>query len=85
MPALATRTHLQSAAVARKHLATYEKARDLINIGAYVPGSDPEIDTAINVMPELTAFLQQGKADTSNYEETTSSLEAIASLSGLEN
>ncbi len=70
MPAVTSREHRQFSAQARKHLATYEKARDLINIGAYVRGSDPEIDAAIEVMPILTGFLQQEVQDVSPFEKT---------------
>lgn len=70
MPAVTTKVHQQSAALARKHLATYEKARDLINIGAYVSGSDGEIDAAITVMPTLTKFLQQNMREVTPFEET---------------
>ena len=70
MPALATREHVQLAALARKHLATYEKARDLVNIGAYVKGSDPEIDAALQVMPVLTSFLQQGRSEVTPFADT---------------
>jgi len=74
MPAVTSRDHLHSAAIARKHLATYEKARDLINIGAYVSGSDHEIDSAIKVMPALTSFLQQNMREVSAFDETLNSL-----------
>jgi flagellum-specific ATP synthase len=77
MPALISRPHMTMAATARKYLATYEKARDLINIGAYVQGSDPEIDTALRVMPLLTSFLQQGQDEVSAFEQTTFILEEI--------
>ena len=70
MPAVTDREHLGAAAAARKHLATYEKARDLINIGAYVSGSDPEIDAALKVMPTLTGFLQQNMREVTTFEET---------------
>jgi FliI/YscN family ATPase len=70
MPAVTGKEHRDAAAQARKHLATYEKARDLINIGAYVPGSDPDIDSAMKVMPSMNAFLQQGMHDVTSYEDT---------------
>jgi FliI/YscN family ATPase len=70
MPAVTSKEHLAHAAQARKLLATYEKARDLINIGAYVSGSDPEIDASIKAMPALTSFLQQNMQQTSTFEET---------------
>jgi len=80
MPALVSREHLAFAASARKHLATYEKARDLINIGAYVAGTDPEIDAAIRVIPTLTAFLQQGRDEASTYEETLNRLSEVSQI-----
>jgi FliI/YscN family ATPase len=54
----------------RKLLATYEKARDLINIGAYVSGSDPEIDAAIESMPCILALLQQDTGEFTPLEIT---------------
>jgi FliI/YscN family ATPase len=80
MPALVSRDHLDFASNARKHLATYEKARDLINIGAYVRGSDPEIDAATYVMPSLLSFLQQDRLDASEFEDTLAGLSAITEL-----
>lgn len=76
MPAVTTPAHRELAAKIRKLLATYEKARDLINIGAYVMGSDPEIDLAIKALPALTAFLQQDQEVTS-LEDTISQMETI--------
>ena len=76
MPAVTTREHVQLAAKARKHLATYEKARDLVNIGAYVSGSDPEIDDALRVMPDLTGFLQQENKDVVPFEDTLTRLQS---------
>ena len=75
MPAVTNREHIQMAATARKHLATYEKARDLVNIGAYVSGSDAEIDQALQVLPALTSFLQQENKDVSSFEDTLHKLQ----------
>ena len=41
-------------------LATYRDAEDLVNIGAYVAGSNPEIDNALRLMPGVRKFLMQG-------------------------
>lgn len=79
MPAVTSREHLQSASLARKHLATYEKARDLINIGAYVGGSDPDIDSALKVMPTLTSFLQQNMREVNDFEDTLNTLSVMQS------
>jgi flagellar protein export ATPase FliI len=77
MPAVTSSEHRQLAAQARKHLATYEKARDLINIGAYVGGSDPEIDAALQVMPVLNSFLLQDTHDVSPFDQTLDILSQI--------
>ena len=70
MPAVTAPDHIHSASQMRKHMATYEKARDLVNIGAYVTGSDPAIDAALEVMPKINAFLQQKQNEVSGFEET---------------
>ena len=41
----------------------------MINIGAYVEGSNPEIDYAIKKLPEINAFLRQGIGEKVNYAE----------------
>ena len=41
--------HVTAARVLRRHLATYEENRDLVLMGAYRPGADPAIDTAIGM------------------------------------
>jgi flagellum-specific ATP synthase len=69
MPSVTSKEHRAWAGQARKLLAAYEKARDLINIGAYVKGSDPEIDAALYALPALTSFLLQGP-EFSPYETT---------------
>jgi flagellar biosynthesis/type III secretory pathway ATPase len=78
MPAVTSPEHLQKSAWIRRNMAIYEKARDLVNIGAYVSGSDPEIDAALQVMPAITSFLQQGKDEVSDFEVTLGRLNQIS-------
>ncbi len=54
----------------RELLAAYRDAEDLINIGAYVPGSNSEIDLAIQLMPDFNAFLRQGLNEEMTLPET---------------
>jgi len=61
--------HQALAARIRQILATYRDAEDLVNIGAYVAGSNPEIDTALRLMPKIREFLQQGLFEASPYAE----------------
>jgi len=51
-------------------LATYKSAEDLINIGAYVKGSNPKIDAAIEKYDEMVTYLKQGIFE--NYDWRTS-------------
>lgn len=49
-------------------VATYKKAEDLINIGAYVQGSNPEIDYAIKMIDKVNAFLRQNIGEKIDFE-----------------
>jgi flagellum-specific ATP synthase len=59
MTSVASREHVEAARRARQMLARYNKARDLIQLGAYAPGHDPELDAAVQAHPHLMALLQQ--------------------------
>ncbi len=63
MPDIVDDEHRKMAGDIMNIVATYRKAEDLINIGAYVAGSNPEIDNAIKMMPRVNAFLRQGMAE----------------------
>ena len=76
MPAVADENHRDLAGRLRNVLATYEKARDLISIGAYVSGSDPEVDKAIAIMPHALQFLKQGTQPTA-ADETIRRMEML--------
>jgi flagellum-specific ATP synthase len=60
-------------------LAVYKKAEDLINLGAYVTGSNPQIDQAIKKMPEINAFLRQGIEERVDFASTLAQLKSLAS------
>lgn len=55
--------HIAAARVLRRHLATYEENRDLVLMGAYRGGADPEIDAAIACHPAVMEYIRQD-ADT---------------------
>ena len=78
MVSVAAPEHQKWAALVREALATYHEARDLINIGAYVRGSNPKIDAAIDAMPAIEAFLRQRPEEPSDFEATLAGLETIA-------
>jgi flagellum-specific ATP synthase len=72
MPDITNREHREAANRARDVLATYREAQDLINIGAYVPGSNPRIDYARSIIDDVRDYLTQGieeKTDEREAEE----------------
>ncbi|HUW66311.1 MAG TPA: FliI/YscN family ATPase [Spirochaetia bacterium] len=77
MPELVSEEHYRQASLAREILGTYADAEDLINIGAYVPGSNPRIDHARSRFDPLTAFLRQ------RPDETTPLAAALEQLNAL--
>ncbi|MDS0524106.1 flagellar protein export ATPase FliI [Clostridium sp. SHJSY1] len=74
MSSIAENEHKEAASYARDLLATYKESEDLINIGAYVRGSNPKIDTAIRYNEPLEKFLRQGIDDKATYEDSIGNL-----------
>ena len=74
MPAVVTREHLRAAQRFRQVYSAYRQQRDLIAVGAYQKGSDPQVDHAITMWPRLRDFLQQ------EVDAPTSLGDAIAGL-----
>ena len=66
--------------IIRRHLAVYTQAEDLINAGAYAPGSNPEIDVAIKKYKEIRQFLIQGIDEKAPWLETLTKAAAIAGI-----
>ncbi len=72
---------IEAGARLMRWMKSLEDNRDLVNIGAYVPGSDPVLDEALAKDDEIRAFLVQGIAEESPL---TSTLAALRSLTGVE-
>ena len=70
--------HQNAAGKLRNLLAVYSKNEDLINIGAYVTGSDPLCDKAISMKKDIDNFLIQGTKDKIAYEDTINSLMVLS-------
>ncbi|NLP46753.1 MAG: flagellar protein export ATPase FliI, partial [Epulopiscium sp.] len=69
----------KNAFLLKKILAVYTEAEDLINIGAYTAGSNPEIDEAIEKIPKINQFLTQQTLDRIQFEDVIQELEQIIS------
>ena len=76
--AIATPAQKEAARRIRGALSAYREAEDLIQLGAYVAGSNPSLDASIRLRPELEDFLRQDAHATSPMAETLSRLQELA-------
>ena len=77
MSSIITKEHKKLAGECKMLMATHREAEDLINIGAYKSGSNPDIDRAIEKMKEINAFLLQDVETKFVFEDSVSILERI--------
>jgi FliI/YscN family ATPase len=74
--------HAAAAARVRALLAAHREAEDLIAVGAYAKGSDPEVDRAVRMRPSIEAFLAQARDERAEWEATRRSLAGLAEEAG---
>jgi flagellum-specific ATP synthase len=79
---LATPQQISSIQKLREALSVYHDSQDLIQLGAYVSGSNPKLDAAIRVRPEILNFLKQDAHSFSNRTETLERLDKLAAQLG---
>ncbi|MFN7133946.1 MAG: type III secretion system ATPase SctN [Myxococcales bacterium] len=77
MSGIVSKEHKAAAGKLRETLATYEKQRDLILLGAYQYGSDPKVDYAIDKIEAIEAFLRQGTDEGFDFEQIIEELIAL--------
>ncbi|HXK20809.1 MAG TPA: EscN/YscN/HrcN family type III secretion system ATPase, partial [Polyangiaceae bacterium] len=83
-PEIVPEVVMRNAASVRDMLSTYRDAQDLIQVGAYVSGSDPRVDLAIAAQPPIEAFLRQKVSEGSRSEDSLRMLAQLASLNQLQ-
>ncbi len=79
---IATAEHREAAQRMREWLAEYERSEDLINLGAYVSGSNARLDSAIKVRPKLIEFLRQDAHTSESFEQTMAKIKMLAGETG---
>jgi len=77
MPQVVTEEHLKLAQVTKQLWSTFSQNKDLISIGAYTKGSNPEIDRAIALQPNIRDFLRQGLKEQVPFEPSVKLLKAV--------
>jgi flagellum-specific ATP synthase len=78
MPAVAGAEHREQAALLRKLMAVYARSEDLVRIGAYKPGADPDLDRALQARSAMRAFMTQDAHEHVEFGDCLSRLSALA-------
>ena len=76
---ISTPEQKESARSIREAMASYRRSEDLIRLGAYASGSDPALDAAIRIRPQLEGFLKQDCHQRVGLEETLQQMKQLAS------
>jgi len=76
---IVAREHLQQSRELIRALSIYKEAEDLINIGAYVDGSDPQIDYAKSKIASINRFLKQDVKQKVTFKDSLSELKSVVS------
>ncbi|MCR4293370.1 MAG: flagellar protein export ATPase FliI [Candidatus Kuenenia sp.] len=79
MDDIITGEHRKAAQMLKAVYATYKEAEDMINIGAYVKGSNKKIDYALSVIDAINEYLKQDMTTNGNFNESISKLSALFS------
>jgi flagellum-specific ATP synthase len=77
MPRVAGADHLRAAMQAKRLFGRYMRSRELVALGAYTPGSDAELDTALAFWPALSAYLQQAPGEPTDWAQSLARLNAL--------
>lgn len=78
MPDVVDEAHMAAAASVRRVLAVWNDIEDLVNVGAYAPGTNVEFDVAVQMRPAIEAFFAQAIRDRVAYDETCERLLGVA-------
>ena len=74
---IAERDHVDAGVALCAAWSQYEDARDLIDVGAYSPGSNPDIDWAIQMRKPIEAFLKQRSDEPVSWDDTLAKVKAL--------
>ena len=78
-----TKEHRDAAGALRNLMAVHAKNEDLINIGAYVSGTDPVCDKAISMMDDINKFLKQSTNEKTEYVKTIEEIINLGKRAGV--
>lgn len=79
---ICARDDVEAGRVVTRFMSTYRRVEDMVNIGAYARGNNPEIDAAIDAMPGINAFLRQDVSEPQSVAESMAKMREIAGGQG---
>jgi flagellum-specific ATP synthase len=77
MPKVASKEHVLAARRIKQLISRHVQSRDMVAMGAYMAGSDPDLDAALKLWPHIKTFLQQ---DSHMVADIQGSVEALATI-----
>ena len=77
MPQIVDEAWIRKAQMLKQLYAHYQENKDLVAVGAYQAGADPTLDLALNRLPHIQQFLQQGLNESSGIEESKALLDSV--------
>jgi flagellum-specific ATP synthase len=80
MPEIISPGHFESYGTIKNMVAVYREAEDLINIGAYKKGANPEIDRSVLLHSDIQSFFKQGMNESFTFEQTLDMMEEIVNI-----
>ena len=78
MPVVTQPAHREHAALLRKMMAVYARSEDLVRIGAYKPGADPDLDRALRARGAMRAFMTQEIREQARFNDSVQKLAQLA-------
>ena len=81
MPKVASQDHVLAARRIKQLISRHERSRDMVAMGAYMQGSDPDLDAALRLWPHIQTFLQQESHQVADLEGSVTALNSIARAS----
>ncbi len=82
MPNIVSKEHVEKSNTIKELLSTYNSSEDLINIGAYVKGTNKKIDEAINKIDDINEFLKQDQQEKTEFSDVFDAMEQIVFQEG---
>lgn len=77
MPNVVSEAHLKLMQRLKQLYSRYQQSRDLIAVGAYVAGADPETDEALRMLPHIRTFLRQGLRESMSFDDSVSQMQQL--------